>query len=189
MISFVYPENPDGVTDEDLKRTFGGIRNNLPELLEEMRPSAEHQRLADSVLPGFGHALNAGGPILNAAMLRLGARAGLAFHFYETDHVVSVSGAVASTWRPNFVVETQGLPEDLIRLLGPARTLRQGKGFQTGGQFRYGSVVAEDGAVSAHPLVFRRSLALIAYVAEDAEMLSSLPAGFTPFRPGFLRRT
>lgn len=117
LLSRVYPE--DGkASDADLVKLFSAMRNNCPGLLEEMRPTPEHQRRVDEMLPGSGFGLYVGGPIVTSSMLRVAARLGLALHYKATGRVVPPDGGVAVKWFPNFHIETVGIPPKLLAILG-----------------------------------------------------------------------
>jgi hypothetical protein len=162
------------------------VANNHPGLLVEMYPGAR-QRLAIEK-PGLGtfegNGIHADGPLLTAAMNRFAGKLGLALHYHEAGRPVPSGGAVAVRWFSNVEAVQGGIPESLFELVGPPRTLRQGK-FHVDDQFKFGSRASDDGALSAHFASFRFSFATVAFVAEDAADLRSAPLG-NRFEPGFL---
>ena len=186
MLSRMFPTNPEtGVIDDDLRTAVRGVANNHPGLLEEMWPRPDQLERLKGTLPGAGHPLNASGPVVTAGMTRFAARFGLALHFHHSGRIVPLAGRVAVRWLTNFDIFTRGISDDLLALVGPPKTLRQGR-FEVADQFLFPAVVSDDRGTSAHLATFRKSFAVVAWVSEDGDLLADLPP-MEVYRPGFLK--
>jgi hypothetical protein len=175
---------------EDFLRGLSALRNNAPEVMAELLPSQEQrERLQRSGLfpPGF-HPMNAGGPLVNRAVGRFGAKLALALHYRITARIVPTSGGVALRWYTNWDHATQRFPADVAANLGPPSTLQQGSK-SVEGQFAYASQAATDAPMSAHLATLRYSIAIIAFVAHDVADLNVAEAEQQVWRPGFLRQS
>jgi hypothetical protein len=92
-------------------------------------------------------------------------------------------------WLTNYqIFENGGLPSGLLALVGPPRTIAQGRA-NLDSQFRFaGSAAADDQGVSLHLSTFRQSFAIVTAVSENGKGLDP-SADDEVFRPGFLRAT
>jgi hypothetical protein len=118
---------------------------------------------------------------------------GLALHFQATKRAAPVAGILSARWYSNYQVLTgSAVPAALLKAVGEPTTLIAGS-WNVGDQFRYASAASPDGRHSAHVAQFRESFAVAAIVFEDeaeaptADEAEAPTAGFSTFRPGFLR--
>jgi hypothetical protein len=118
-------------------------------------------------------------------MGRFAAKLTLALHYHWTRRIVPCGGGVAIRWYSNFDAFTGELPNDLLQVIGPPDTLKQGK-FQSGDQFMFAYASTEDARMSVHYATFRGSFAVIGFAAEDVADLSGASERQV-FQPGFLK--
>jgi hypothetical protein len=190
FMSRIFPDPSDHALEAERDKIFSELYNNNPSLFYELTPSdrqrQEYLRRQHLFPEGVGGPLNANGPLLNAAMHRIGVRFGLALHYYTTNRIVPITGAIYVRWYTNYDLVTGDYPkEQLMKLVGDAQTLRQGK-FGVEGQFQFSSAMLPDGTVSVHLATFRLSMAVVAFVTEDATRFSDAPEGQL-YTPGCLK--
>lgn len=187
LIGRLFPDPTKHAEREETRDLFRSVGRNYPGLLEEMQPS-DLQRTtfsdAKGVLPQDTHVLNANGPLLTEAMNRFSARVGFALHHWITGAYIPPTGAVYVRWFSNFESFLNKIPLDLVRLVGPPKTLAQGRK-SVPKQFLFSSVASEDGKRSAHFATFRVSFAVAAFAVTEVAAMFDAPRQNT-FRPGFL---
>jgi hypothetical protein len=188
MISRVYPDAGTDAAAAELDEIMQGILNNYPGLLEEIIPTFRMEKLARQKGGPEVGALKCDGPILHKAMTGFAAKIGFALHFEYTGRPVPADGAAGVRWFSNVQALDGDLPEDLIKLFGAPRTLRQGKK-HVEDQFGYSSVGTESGSMTAHFATFRFSFAVCAFVGERKELVRGPPDArhATIYRPGWLK--
>jgi hypothetical protein len=87
----------------------------------------------------------------------------------------------------NVNILEDGLPQELLNLVGPPKTLRQGRR-HVAEQFLYSGVCSIERITSAHLATFRQSFAVIAFVSEDGVVPDGpMHHGDAVFSPGFLK--
>jgi hypothetical protein len=178
---------PDPVGDElieEARRHIAALLNNWPALSLEMLPSPRQVQMAQTA-EGVAGALNAGGPLLNRAMDRIGLRLGLALHYNQTGLIVPQAGGVLVRWYTNYQERIGRFPEDLLRPLGSPQTLRQGKR-SAEGQFEFSSLSMPEGSMSAHLSRFRQAFVIVSLVTMDRGLLPDEGIA-TLMLPGALR--
>jgi hypothetical protein len=187
VLSRAYADDRSEAERQYLQRLTSSLATNLPELLLEMRPTPRQKRSFSRTYEGVeGGALNASGPLLTRVMHRFGAKLGLAMHRHVTGRVVPVSGIASVIWYTNNCAMTGRFPANVHEILGPPETLRQGEK-HVADQFQVASAVPSDSTLmSVHMATFRRSFAVLTFVAEHDELLGPSREG-TAFRPGFLK--
>jgi hypothetical protein len=151
LLARVYPDAP---SPDDLKRLLRGVRNNIPGLLEEMQ-----------VWTGPNE-LRVNGPILTKHIDVFGSKVGLALHFEAHGSPVPPAGGVQAMFFTNASALRGELPNELIQLLLPPRTLQQGKR-HVGDQFKYSWALTEEKRHSLFYATFRQSFAIAAVTALD----------------------
>jgi hypothetical protein len=130
------------------------VRNNIPGLLEEM-----HVRTGPNEL-------RVDGPILRKHIDVFAAKLGLALHFEAHDLVVPPEGGVQTMFFTNVSALRGELPNELIQLLLPPRTLKQGKR-EVSDQFKYSWALTDEKRHSLFYATFRQSFAIAAATALD----------------------
>jgi hypothetical protein len=162
IIGFVSRICPDPATEagrQELARHFREIARHHPTLLREMVPTRTQLATFQAARLPAGAALNARGPILNQAMNRFAAKLALALHFERTGAIASTSATVAFRWYSNHQAFTGAIPSELLKAVGHAGTLVQGKG-NVGGQFLYAAAHTPSGKHSLYFAQFREAFAL-----------------------------
>jgi len=187
MLGRLYPDGPTQAEREEMGRIMDAVNRNIPGLLQEMMPSTRQQARFDSTridMPGARGPLNCSGPLLNRSIQTFGAKLGFALHYAETGHIIPPTGGVAVRWFSNFDAVTGDIPPGVFEILGPDRTLEQGK-WSVGDQFNYATAVAADANMAVYFSMFRMSFAVLSWVNEDrsefkdvAKIQVFLPGGF-----------
>jgi hypothetical protein len=131
--------------------------------------------------------LRANGPLVTKYMSIFAAKFGFAMHSEALGALVPNSGCVEALWLSNVHAARGELPMEIIQMLPPKQTLRQGKQ-EVSDQFEYSSQVTADGRHCVAYAVFRSSFAVFALTAVDRSEHLETPAGKLPeFRPGDFR--
>jgi hypothetical protein len=186
----VYPTSPSPTARQQVTKMFAGLRNNQPEVFDELRPTREQLRFARSgagVMADIGGAFNVGDKT-HQRIMQFGARGALALHHHLTGTIVPKTGLVWVVWHTNERLITGDMPDPFDGRLPPHQTLKAGRNTLEG-QFDFSSRATEDGRMSAHMMSFRLSFAIQAAVAIDAVDFATA-RGRRPelfFEPGFLR--
>lgn len=192
LLSRSYPNASTQAERDELKRLFKAVGNNQPGLLEELLPLPRHElalKLNRHRLPIDAYALNVSGPLLNQAIIRFAAKLCCALRYEETNVSMPREGAIQVMWVTNFQFDTEDFESGLLKLLGPGRTLRQGKKAVTS-QFRYTSTFCVDQPVSFHFGVFREAFAVYGFAADSAclfDLGNDVTNNMITFCPGWLK--
>lgn len=188
LMSLLTRSYPDADTPEakvETRQLMTAVSNNFPGVLEEMKPSRLQVKRGRRVAKdGLAGVFNASGPIIGNAILRFGAKVGLALHFEKTRSALPPSGGVFVKCYTNYDLFRNAIPSDILPLVGPPRTLRQGRK-TTEGYFEYASGT-DDGPLVMHYVTFRLSLSYLLFSTADGESLKEAPPG-NLFRPGCLK--
>jgi hypothetical protein len=189
MLCRTLPNSQSSTAKQELVKILSGLRNNQPEVFNELAPSMEQvlrARRAGVSLDAEG-AFNIGG-ITHHRMMLFGARAALALHYHQTGQITPPDGLVFVVWHTNEVLFTNDFPDFIARHLPPPQTLNAGRK-TLGAQFQFSSLETDDKRMTAHTMTFRLSFAVQAAVAVDradfSEQRNKMPKQF--FEPGFLR--
>jgi hypothetical protein len=160
---------PDAGTPDELRRLLSGVANNIPGLLEEMQVGRAGQKFFHRdtpSVPAGAAVLRVNGPIVKKHIGIFGAKLGLALHYEAHGLPVPPSGGVQPMFFTN-VNDLRGeIPTEVVELLPPPRTLKQGKR-EVSAQFRYSWGLTEEGRHSFFFAVFRYSFAIAAVTAVD----------------------
>ncbi len=171
----------------ELGRIIEAVHNNIPGLLEEMNASPhqlESFAQAGVNLPGIGGVINASGPLVNRSMQVFGAKIGYAL-FYSTVHrIIPPAGGVAVRWYSNYDKMTGRIPSDLLQILGPPNTLRQGK-WDASDQFNYLFAMTNGAEMAVYFSTFRQSFAVVSLVSDDVTRFEDVTDN-NIYRPGQL---
>jgi hypothetical protein len=140
---------------EDLQNLLKGVSNNVPGLLEEMRP------------PQLGStALRVNGPILTRHVDIFGAKLGLALHYEAHGSPVPPGGGVQTMFFTNVSAIKGELPTQIIEMLPAPRTLKQGTR-EVSDQFQYSWALTEERRHSIFYATFRLAFSVAAVTALD----------------------
>jgi hypothetical protein len=186
----VYPNSTSPTARQEIAKIFAGLRNNQPEVFNELRPTRrqlQFVRSATGVMADGGGAFNVGDNT-NERIMQFGARAALALHYHLTGNIVPKTGLVWVVWHTNEQLIMGDFPEAFAAYLPPHQTLRAGHNTLEG-QFDFSSRITDDNRMSAHMMTFRLSFAIQAAVALDAADFAASRAKKPElfFEPGFLR--
>ena len=190
-LSRMLPDSDDTAHSAELQKLTREVFNNHPRLMREMVPSldqknnADHLRLHD-IVPGGG-ILNPTGPILNDIMGRFSARLGMALHTHISGSIVPNSGRSWFRWFSNVDAIEGKVPQSFLEIVGPPLTLKQGS-WSVPEQFEYASKYSQSDQVSLHFCTFRRSFSIAVIVAENGDIMKTLPPENIR-QPGCLKRT
>lgn len=191
MASRIFPDPETEEAQEELAKSLTGVKNNVPGLLEEMRPSFRQSKKVRRLSREIGDSLNAlnfDGPIMNKHIARFAGRIGCALHFELTKSIIPPDGGIGGSWFTNYNVTTGTAPEGLLEILPSPSTLKQGK-WGVDDQFLYSSVSSDNGNLSVHCATFRSSFGVWVACSNDFEKVTP-PSGLKAlclFQPGFLK--
>ena len=189
MMGRIYPDPIADDEAQESKRLFQAVSNNIPGLLEEMYIGTAGQKLARKNYPFIstnGGVLRANGPLMTKHMQMFGAKLGLALHFAAYKVPVPVTGSVHPIWYSNVQAFGGKIPQSLLDILPPPRTLMQGTK-HVGDQFRYSWCLTDDRKLSLFYATFRQAFAVAAFTTVDQAAYSERPIGnFPAFVPGKL---
>jgi hypothetical protein len=164
---------------DELRRIWRAVHNNNPDLLREMTPSkAEEQHSATNFL-------KCAGPLVSKSMQIFGAKLGFALHYKETGRIIPPEGGIGVRWYSNYEEATGELPLDVLDLLGPSQTLRQGR-WEVTDQFSYAFAIAKTCDGAAYFSRFRRAFSVLSWINEDACRFASIES-IEIHRPGEFR--
>jgi hypothetical protein len=173
----VSAEPTDAKGQEELRKIAYHAETTFPGLHKEMAieqlPILFRLGTKALALPNWNF-VNLDGPICRKAINLFGYKLAAALHFRETSNVLPEGGAVAVHVVTNMLAEMSELPEDFLRALGPASTLRMGV-WEVSGQFRFASGASTDGSISGHLAIFRESFALMLFAVHSSLDLNKAP--------------
>jgi hypothetical protein len=160
---------------------------NNPGFLPELRG----QKIDKADARRFGLASDSGtfatdGPIVSDAMARFAAKLGFALHWAETGgRIVPADGAVFARWYTNHNKLEGTFPDMIFRVLGPKRSLTQGK-WTVEDRFSYSVGLADTKRMGIYFAAFQFSFSTLSFAVEEPKEKHS-GLGFYMFRPGFIR--
>lgn len=167
---------------EDLPTIFQALRNNIPDLLLEMRPSNDQLAVAERELAGQ-KVLNVGGPLVAGFMQQFAIKLTFALYREISGREVPEGGGVLARWFSNYEARTGRVPRDIFENLHPPRTLRQGS-FEVSDQFAYSFEISPDLDYARIVGTFRYAFAVAGFVS--AKMSSFDEVDATPVQRGGL---
>ncbi|WP_162917324.1 hypothetical protein [Dongia deserti] len=189
MMARLFPDPAPGLLENEQDAIFRHVNNNIPGLLEELQPNVRQKVLFNaqrSQMPrGAAGVLNVGGPILNDAMMRFGAKLGMALFYHDLGKILPPDGAVFVRWYSNYDAFTDGLPTEVLSLMGQPSSLEQGR-WTVANQFQFGRVIPLERTMAAHMVTFRQSFGILTFAAEHHWHMDRAPQDHV-FRPGCLR--
>jgi hypothetical protein len=186
LISRAGYEPKNDAEKSEIMKLWRAASNNFPGLLQEMKMGRAAEKLLLKSIPGISASAGAlrTGPIVSKNMCTFGAKLGFALHYEAFGTAVPLSGGVQPMWFSNVQAAKGELPSDLINLLPPAKTLRQGTK-HVSDQFEYSWIPTEEKRHTFFYAVFRSSFAVGAVSALDrSEFLMKNADKFPVFAPG-----
>jgi hypothetical protein len=167
-----------------------GLVRNHPEVLDEwLETSSRQRRTADRLQPVFGSPLEAlnFGPESYRHVQAVGAKLGLALYYHEVGKILPLTGgATVKMWSDGDVLAgTQGPLTELLKIVGPIKTLAQGKK-HVGQQFKWASKHCPVDGLFVLVIDLVGCCTLVAFVAEDASKISETLSDVYVHRPGNL---
>ena len=172
LVSRFYEPNDHTQHADELAKMFRSLPTNIPGLLEEMKIGKGAQKIAFKKLPADleGGIVRVGGPIISKFMEVFALKMGLALHFEMTGRPLSVDGGISIRWFTNYERFTGEFPEDLMHLFPDPQTLKNGKR-EVSDQFQYSYRLSDKNDFGAYFASFRLSFAVVAFVAQDKDVL------------------
>lgn len=165
---------PDATTlheQQEFKEILTAVSNNIPGLLQEMEIGRGGQKFARKRLPiKEGGFLRVNGPLVSSYMQQFSCKLGFALFYEVTKSIVPKAGGVAARWFSNVERIDGTFPQTIFDFLLPPTTLKQGQ-FHVSDQFEYSWRVADDNTTGMFFASFRRSFAVLAFTATDANKL------------------
>jgi hypothetical protein len=168
-------------------RLLRDAETNNPGFLAELRG----RNIDEADARRFGLPLDSGtfatdGPIVSGAMARFAAKLGFALHWAETGgRIVPAGGAVFARWYTNHNKLEGTFPDSVFRVLGPKRSLTQGK-WSVEDRFSYSVGLADTKRMGVYFAAFQFAFSTLAFVVEEREERHAGSAVYE-FRPGFIR--
>ena len=163
--------------DEDRLQSIlnEGISRNHPELFEEWAKISPRQRRRMYTLTGSSFreapALNSG-PHTQKHLQAFGARLAFALHYHHTKRIIPKNGGViVEIMTLQHQLNGWRLPDELSAILGPPRTLAQGKK-HLAEQFIF--CCGMNAAITFYFATFGRDFAFVLFVAEDRSDFDSV---------------
>jgi hypothetical protein len=146
-----------------------GIAQNCPELLTEWGSMSRRQLRRLRALTGLEFedvpALNFGPQTLRHFQA-FGARMAFALHYHHTKRIIPESGGVVVEVKTlQHQMNGWRLPNEISQILGPPRTLAQGRKGHVGDQFMF--ACGPDTALTFYFLTLGMDYAFLLFVAED----------------------
>jgi hypothetical protein len=172
LIGRFYPDAEQDADQQEVKRLFSSVKNNIPGLLEEMDIGAAGQEQARKRLPNQieGAFLRVKGPLVSMHMQTFATKLGFALYYEATKQIVPQTGGVAARWFSNVERFEGKFPDLAFTYLLPSQTLKQGK-FEVSDQFGYQWRMAEGNRIGLFFAYFRLSFAVFAVVANNKSLL------------------
>jgi hypothetical protein len=179
LISRFYPDSKTEIEIEEFREALTGIANNQPALLAELAPSLQEQeRFLPRYRAIFGGVPPAGdlpivrvsGPIVGASIANYARKLFSALHYKETDRIIPSGGGIFWRWWSNVQALEKKIPSDFVTMLTNIPKLKRQKEVLED-QFRYKSLVSEDGSLGSYMATFRATFAIAGLIAFDATIL------------------
>ncbi|MCQ1772871.1 hypothetical protein NOI24_16295 [Neorhizobium galegae] len=166
MISRFYPDPKTVAERKEMKSLFRSVAHNFPGLLPEMhidqllvlRDIGEDAKR----LPNWDF-LDISSPRVRGAVQKFAAKLAIALHFELTKQIVPRGAAIFVQHYTNFVAIVEGMPVELMEVLGEEKMLSMGSN-HSAETFSYQSVILTDEPTTIHMAYFRQSFALLLVV-------------------------
>lgn len=192
LFARMFPDASTPSQTREMNKLMRRVNKAIPGLLQELQPTPEQEAKLKKIReqePNAAGVLDAGGPLLNTSLDIFGVKMTCALHYEKTQRILPIGSPISTRIFSNADALEGNLPEDLLDLMGPPKTLRQGK-WSVSEQFSYSYVTTDTQEYGAYFAVFRRSFAVLGVIWKSLE---DIPAGkgmrtFVPQEDGqFLR--
>lgn len=175
----------------DFTKILEGIRNNIPELLKEMRLSGAARKFAFKDVgldpnSGFG-VLKANGPLLTSYMEAFIFKFAIALYFSRFEKPLTPDFMIKPFWYSNVELMSDAIPDTIRKVLPDPQTLSQGRK-NVSDQFLYASNFDEDGNYGIVFATFRSAFGAGALITNDVSDLAGDFGGGYFYHPGELPR-
>ena len=190
MLSRMFPDPTTLGGKKEARERVRAVAHNYPKLFEEMQSSIRQVRTAVKKYglekpKGTSFAemplLNVSGPLVNEAVDNFSRKLSLALHYFHTGNIIPHGGGIAVRWFTNLQIDNDSIPKELAGLLCQFPRLERSR-MDLADQFFYRYVVADDEKISVFLSFFRRSFAILGYVAMDSSLIE-LPAEVSIYGP------
>lgn len=169
LMGRMYPDATGTAAEQEVRKLFAAVSNNIPGLLQEMEIGRAGQKIARRDIPNMptgGGLLRANGPILERHMLTFGAKLGFALHFEILGSRIPQEGGVQPLYFTNVNAAKGELPRDIIDLLPGPKTLKQGRQ-NVSEQFNYSWLITEECRHNVFYAVFNEAFCILAVSTSD----------------------
>lgn len=188
LISRHYPDPETEAGALEVAKLLREVHSNHPGLIAEMHRDTVIGPNGEAVMRQSsrgGAILWVGGPLVSSAMLLFVAKLAFALHYESTKRIIPQQGGVFVRWYSNHDPATDTLPTDMLTMLGPPDTLRQGRK-EVSTQFTYSSKASADSQMTGHFVTFRQAFKAVMITTEKIEVFAAAE-GKNTFQPGFLK--
>src|SRR5262245_2468298 len=164
MLSRIYPDatTPEGIAE--VQERFRAVSRNYPGVLEEMRPTLQDLRTAETkygirTAPGQSNSelpvLSVKGPLVSAAVENFARKLFCALYYRHTLTVLPTAGGIAVKWWTNLQIEAEAIPRQLASSLPGMPSLERAR-TNLDEQFFYRFGVSETKSTAGFLAFFRR---------------------------------
>ncbi len=181
MLSRNWPDPTTQEEREEASRHVSAFVRNFPHLAAALEFNERPVNYRGST--AYAALIPKSGPLAEL-MTAFSARVGLALFRERFRKAAPADSLVFSSWHPNAQLDGDEAIEEILRAMGPVKTIRQGR-WEVSEQFRYWSAVPVDapdhfGCFAA----FRQSFGILAVIRPAA---GDQPNTDYALRPGFLK--
>ena len=172
--------NPTAEEAAEYEFLLEGLRNNHPNVVNEMRASANQvraflrtrgQSLGNGLTSRDVPILSVRGQLVKAAVAEFARKLFLSLHYKHTGNIVSPSGGIAMKWITNSSEENPEFVDSINQLRNglPHNPEMKRSSARLENQFSYKYFTNDEGTFSAYFVVFRESFAMIGNVRSDSQ--------------------
>ncbi|ALO44889.1 hypothetical protein [Pseudohongiella spirulinae] len=176
FISRLYPDPAGAKRTEDFKKICETLERYRPDVMEEIRGTANQKKKAlkennIALEPGqaAGNApLIRVGPLVNEAVTNFSRKLILALYYQQTGTILNHDAGIAIRWFSNLEVAQGKLPAELAQYIrGYPDIVRCNTSLKD--QFSYGYTFSDCGRLSIFLVFFRRSFTIVGAVNLDSD--------------------
>jgi hypothetical protein len=173
--------------EQEFRKIVRAIRNNYPDILNEMMSARPKQTAELHAKPWFPALVKAGiaapmplmlnGPLTKTAARMFARKLFTALYYKEYGIIIPAAGGIMLRWYSNVQRYDRKLPDKVIQMM-PGRPIIQRARRNLGDQFYYVFGKAEDGDIAFFFVMFRDALAMLGFVDTDtSNFVSAVPDG------------
>jgi hypothetical protein len=172
MLSRMYPDAVTPGEKAEQQERIRAVAHNYPSVLEEMRPSLEQLRRAETkygIRPGPGETrrdlplLSVRGPLINAAVENFARKLFCALYYKHAAQIIPPAGGIAVQWFTNIQIDNDEIPRELASVLVEFPKLERSR-TKLDDQFFYRFGVPDTKSNAIFLAFFRRSFAILGLV-------------------------